>query len=75
MSNIQSGDQIRHRTWGIGTVERIERNAFGKVTRAHVRFRGDLVRIWIDDAAVIERGSAPEPERKRMGVIDGGLVA
>lgn len=59
MTAIQQGDKIRHPTRGIGTVERIERNAFGTVTRAHVRFRGELHRVWIDDAALLE--TAPPP--------------
>lgn len=61
MSQIQSGDRVRHPSRGIGTVERIERNAFGKVTRASVRFSGVLVpNLWIDDLALFE--TAPPPE-------------
>lgn len=76
MSNLQSGDSIRHKTWGIGTIERIERNAFGNVTRAWVRFRGNLHRVWIDDAALVQAGAPPEPDQRRaFGVVDGGAAA
>lgn len=76
MTQIQQGDHVRHRIRGIGTVERIERNAFGAVTRAWVRFRGDLVRVWIDDAALLQPGDAPMPSQHRaFGVIEGGSAA
>jgi hypothetical protein len=73
MSNLQSGDTIRHTVHGMGTVERIERNAFGKVTRAWVRFRGDLKRVWIDDASLMQTAQ-PAMFTPRV-VADGPQVA
>lgn len=69
MTAIQSGDQVRHATRGIGTVERIERNAFGKVTRASVRFRGVLARVWIEDIAPMQA-----PTSAHVWPVDDGKI-
>lgn len=71
MTVLQAGDVVRHRTHGVGTIERIERNAFGKVTRAWVRFRGNLHRVWIDDAALMESAQPAGRASFVPRVVDG----
>lgn len=54
---IRRGDQVRHKTRGMGTLERVHRNALGKIVRADVRFNGALVaNLWAEDLALMTGG-------------------
>lgn len=70
---LQQGDKIRHPTRGVGVIEKISRNPFGKVCRADVRFSGVLVPgLWIDDLAIFETA---QPQMFTPRVVDGPSAA
>lgn len=56
-TEIRIGDQVRHKTRGMGTLEKVHRNALGKIVRADVRFNGRLVaNLWAEDLSLFTSG-------------------